>query len=547
MTPASSGGSAAKPARRTPKSSGDTAARAETESADSPAEAEVPATPDHEVAVIGAGPGGIAAGVKLKQAGISNFVILERAEDVGGSWHENHYPGLEVDIPSLAYQYSFARNPNWSRLFASGPEVKRYHVAVARRFGLYPHIRFGACVLSEEWDERRHCWILHLADGTRTTARFVVSAVGAFISPKEDPGIPELAEYRGKLQRPSEWDGDYDLTGKRVAIIGTGASSVQITPSIAGRVGSLTVFQRTPVWCVPKPNPRIPRAVQTVLRTPGLQAAIHGSALVVVDAALRVMSNTPMPVVRPTLRAVDATAIRGYRAMLRLMVRDPQVRAALTPDYGPIAKRPTANTGYLLAFNRDNVELVTDPIERFTADGIRTRDGVERGFDMVVLATGYHVFSDPETYTPGMVIGRDGVDLGKFFTEHGLQAYQSVALPILPNRWTLVGPYSWSGSGWHAFVEMTADHAVRAISEARRRGATFVAIRQSAHDAYHERIYRHGEAMRYYLAELNAHVPTYYRNSQGDSTYIRPTGFFAARRAHHRFPFSDYEFDIRTA
>ncbi|MEV0762708.1 NAD(P)/FAD-dependent oxidoreductase [Nocardia sp. NPDC050435] len=502
-------------------------------------------SPDVEVAVIGAGPGGLAAAVKLKRAGVTDFLVVERADEVGGSWHENHYPGLEVDIPSIAYQYSFARNPGWSRVFAAGPEVKQYHIDVARRFGLYPHIRFGTTVTAEEWDEANHCWRLRLAGGGLLTARFVISAVGAFISARTDPGIPGLADYRGIWQRPSNWDDEYDLTGKRVAIIGTGASSVQITPAIAGKVHSLSVFQRTPVWCVPKPNPRIPAAVRFALRTPGLQAATHGASLVVVDGVLRVLSNAPMALVRPTLRTVDAVAIRGYRGLLRLLVDDPATRAALTPDYGPIAKRPTANTGYLLAFNRDNVELVTTPIERCTAHGIRTADGVDREFDMIVLATGYHVFSDPETYTPGLVVGRDGLDLGAFFAEHGLQMYESVALPGLPNRWTLVGPYSWSGTGWHAFVELTADHAVRAISEARRRAATFVAVRQEAHDAYHRRIYRHGAAMRWYLAELNAHVPTYYRNSQGDSTYIRPTGYFRARRGHRRFPFSDYEFDVQ--
>ncbi|UFS96887.1 NAD(P)/FAD-dependent oxidoreductase [Nocardia huaxiensis] len=500
--------------------------------------------PNHQVVVIGAGPGGIAAGVKLKKAGITDFAILERADEVGGSWHENHYPGLEVDIPSLAYQYSFARNPNWSRLFAPGAEVQRYHVEVARRFGLYPHLRFGTEVVSEEWDEDTHRWKLHLADGGTITARFVISAVGAFIKPKEDPGIPGLAEYRGKIQRPSDWDDEYDLAGKKVAIIGTGASSVQITPSIAPRVGSLSVFQRTPVWCVPKPNPRIPRAAQLILHTPGLQAATHGAVLVAVDLLLRVMSNAPMALVRPTMRTVDAVAIAGYQGLLRTMVRDKATRAGLTPNYGPIAKRPTANTGYLLAFNRDNVELVTTPIERFTETGIRTVDGTNHEFDMIVLATGYHVFSDPETYTPGMVVGEDGLDLGKFYAEHGLQAYESVSLPSLPNRWTLVGPYSWTGSGWHAFVEMTADHAVRAIAEARRRGATFVAVRRDAQESYHRTIYAHSEAMRFYLAELNAHVPTYYRNSQGDSTYIRPTGFFRARRGHRRFPFSDYRFEL---
>ncbi|MCP2294990.1 putative flavoprotein CzcO associated with the cation diffusion facilitator CzcD [Nocardia amikacinitolerans] len=441
-----------------------------------------------------------------------------------------------------AYQYSFARNPEWSRLFPHGAEVKRYHVEVARRFGLYQHIRFGSTVEREEWDEGAHLWRLHLADGGIRTARFLISAVGAFVRPKDDPGIPGVRSFRGKILRPSDWDHDYDLRGKRVAVIGTGASSVQIVPSIAPEVGALAVFQRTPVWCIPKPDFPVPTAMRAIAAVPGVVAAGHGAALVAIDAVLRTGTSAPLWLAKPAMRALDGAALAAYRRYLNLVIRDRDTARRLTPNYGPIAKRPTMSTGYPLAFNRANVELVTDRIERITEAGIRTRDGALREFDAIVLATGYEVFSDPETYRPGTIVGRDGFDLGVFWSERGLQAYQSVSVPGLPNRWTLVGPYSWTGSGWHAFVEMTADHAVRAITEAKRRAATAVEVKRSRHDAYHRDIHRRGAALRYYLAELNGHVPTYYRNSRGDTTYVRPSGFFEARRGNRRFPLDDYDY-----
>ncbi|PXX61629.1 cation diffusion facilitator CzcD-associated flavoprotein CzcO [Nocardia tenerifensis] len=498
--------------------------------------------PDHQVAVIGAGPGGLAAGVKLKQAGVDDFVLIERAGEVGGSWHENTYPGLGVDIPAIAYQYSFARNAEWSRVFPYGAEVKRYHMNVARRFGLYPHVRFHTNVVREEWDDANHYWKLHTQDGV-ITARFLISAVGAFVRPKEDPGIAGRRSFEGKIQRPSDWDHDYDHTGRRVGVIGTGASAVQIIPAIAPEVAALGVFQRTPVWSLPKPDFAMPEIGKRLLGVPGVQAAVHGGVLVAADLVLRATVAAPMRVVRPTATAFDRWSIAAYRRYLKLIIDDPDTRARLAPDFGVVAKRPTMSNGYLRAFNRDNVTLTTEPIERITPRGIRTRDGVEHEFDMIVLATGYEVFSDPETYRPGTVLGRNGFDLGTFYTEHGMQAYQSVSLPGLPNRWTLVGPYSWTGSGWHAFVEMTADHAVRAIAEGLRRGATTVEVRRDVHEAYHRETLRRAEAVRFYFNELNGHVPTYYRNSQGDSTYLRPSGFFEASRGNRKFPLDAYRYE----
>ncbi|MFW0789593.1 flavin-containing monooxygenase [Gordonia sp. CPCC 205333] len=501
-----------------------------------------PLVPDFQVAIIGAGPGGIAAGVKLSKAGIDNFAIIERSDDFGGSWHENQYPGIAVDIPGVAYQFGFARKHDWSRVFPFGPEVKKYHQDVARDFGLYEHAVFNTNVDKEVWADDAHYWNLHTTSGKVITARFVISAVGAFVRPRAD-SIPGTTKFKGKIQRPTSWDYSWDLAGKTVAVVGTGASAVQIIPAIAKDVGALTVFQRTPVWCAPiKPDGPMPKAAQGVLKIPGLVAGGESAALVVIDFLLRAAVSVPLTLVKPVLTAFDKVAISGYATFLKLFIRNAETAKKLTPNYGVIAKRPTMSNGYLQAFNRNNVSLVTEPIDTLTAKGIKTRDGVEHQFDMIVLATGYEVFSDPETYTVGSIVGREGFDLGEFYTKEGMQAYQSASVHGVPNRWMLVGPYSWTGSGWHAFVEMTADHAIRAITEAKRRNATLVEVHRAAADAYHRKILHSNRAVNFYLADLNAHVPTYYRNSQGDSTYIRPSGFFEASRGNRKFPYSDYNF-----
>ncbi len=501
-----------------------------------------PAAPDHEVVVVGAGPGGIAATALLRRAGIDDVLVLERADDVGGSWRDNRYPGIGVDIPSIAYQYSFARNPRWSRVFAPGAEVQAYHQQVARRFGVTERTRFRAEVVREVWDADAVCWRLTLADGDRVSARFLVTAVGAFLRAKADPGIPGHDDFAGPVLRPDAWDDAVALDGRRVAIVGTGASAVQIVPAIAPRVAQLDVFQRTPVWCLPKPDAAVPRVVQSALAVPGVAAALHGVGLLAIEAVTRFVVSTPPVIARPILRGFDRAARAGFRAYLRRVVHDPAVRAALTPEFGPLTKRPTLSNAYLRVFNRANVALRTAPIERITAAGVRTADGVEHPADVLVLATGYELFSDPESYRPGTVVGRDGFDLGTFYAGNGLQAYESVSLPGLPNRWTIVGPYSWTGTGWHALVELAAAHAVRAIVAARERGATTVEVRPQAHAAYHRDVVRRGRNLAYYFGELNAGVRTYYVNSQGDVPYIRPSTVFEARHRSRRYPLADYAF-----
>jgi cation diffusion facilitator CzcD-associated flavoprotein CzcO len=503
--------------------------------------------PDHEVVVIGAGPGGLCAGVRLKRAGIGDFVILERASDIGGTWRDNTYPGIGVDIPSVAYQFSFARNPNWTRLFPKGDEIKAYHDRVADRFGLRRHIVLDTDVVREVWDDDEHVWRLHTGDGRTITARFVISAVGAFLRPKREPGIEGLPRFTGKVQEPARWDHSYDHRGKRVAIIGTGASSVQIVPSIAPEVQSLDVYQRTPVWCLPKPDYLVPPPVQRVLAIPGVGAAIHGLALAGVEVGLGMMVYSPPPIADRWMRALDRAAKSAYGRYVRATVTDPDTAEALIPSYGPAGKRPTISNDFLQAFNRPGTQLITTPIETLTETGITTTDGAHREIDMLVLATGYDLFSDPEAYEPGAIVGRDGFDLATFFAERRLQAYESVSVPRLPNRWMVVGPYSWSGTGWHALVEITTRHAARAIAEARRRGATAVEVQAEAHRAYHEQVLRYGRNMVHYLTVQNRGLRTYYVNSHGDTPFIRPSTALQARAHSMRFPLDDYTYSTRKA
>lgn len=496
--------------------------------------------PQHTVAVIGAGPAGIGAGVRLKQAGIDDFVILERADEPGGSWRDNDYPGIGVDVPHFTYQYSFAQNPNWSRVFPKGEEVKAYHCRVAEEHGLYPHLRFGVGVVKEEWDDAAGCWRLHTVAGEEITARYVLSAVGAFINPKDDPGIPGFDTFTGKILRPTAWDHDYDLTGKRVGIIGTGASSVQITPAIAPEVGSLAVFQRTPVWCWPKPDFAIGPVLRTVLGRRATQSLLSGIALGLVEALTRLLVYTPPAIANRATVLMDSGARAVYRGYLRAVVRDKDARRALTPRYGLLGKRPTLSNTFVQAFNRDNVELVDSAIEEITANGVRTADGRERELDALVVAVGYELFSDPESYRTGTVVGVDGFDLGEFYNTHRLQAYESVAVHGLPNRWILVGPYSWTGTGWHFMVESSAQHAVRAICEARLRGCDVVEVTAEAQQRYHAKIQHQGRNIQHYFQVRNKGLRTYYVNSQGDMPYIRPTTALQSRRAATSYPFDDY-------
>ncbi|WP_167333435.1 flavin-containing monooxygenase, partial [Nocardia concava] len=292
--------------------------------------------PDHEVAIVGAGFAGMGAAIKLAEIGIEDFVIIERREDVGGTWRDNTYPGVGVDIPSFTYSYHFDQNPYWSRVFAPGAELMKYASDIADRYGLRDRLRLNTSVELAEFDEERHLWELTLGNGDTLTARFLISCHGVLVTPVQ-PDIPGLDSFRGKILRSASWDHSYDYTGKRVAVIGTGASALQIIPAIAERTARVDVYQRTPIWVIPKIDPRIPRAVQWAFaRVPLAQRTVRTATTAISDGVviLAAVYNKQLPFLAQAMAAV-------CRLQLRIQVRDARTRRKLTPQYGFGCKRPS--------------------------------------------------------------------------------------------------------------------------------------------------------------------------------------------------------------
>jgi cation diffusion facilitator CzcD-associated flavoprotein CzcO len=492
-------------------------------------------TPQHEVAIIGAGLSGIGMAIALRREGIEDFVILERAGDVGGTWRDNTYPGIGVDIPAQAYQFSYELKPDWSGIYATGAEVKAYVDQCVEHYGVRPFIRFDSEVLERSWDDEQQLWRLRLAAG-EVTARYVVSAIGPFVDPKPS-GIAGVDEFNGKVIRSARWDHEYDLTGKRAAIIGTGASAVQIIPEIARTLGHLDVYQRTPIWVGPKLNPPTPRWVKRLYRrVPPVQRVVREIAAGLAEFVLILMVLHPRRT-RFAMKRVNAM----NKAFYRKQVPDPELRAKLTPDYGFGCKRPAVSNGYLRAFTRENVELICEPIERVTPSGVRTADGRERDVDVLILATGFRLAGDPEIFRRTPVHGRDGFDLASFYEQQRLESYEGISLPELPNHFMMFGPYGWTGGTWHTLVETTSTHIIRVIEEARRRGAHEVSVRQAATDRWTAMVRTRLESSLWHHNACGT-ANSYYFDHHGDTPFLRPTSSLQARRASRSFPFEDYEF-----
>ncbi|WP_158886720.1 flavin-containing monooxygenase [Amycolatopsis anabasis] len=493
-------------------------------------------TPDHEIIIVGAGVGGLGAGIAVRKAGIEDFVILERASDIGGTWRDNTYPDVAVDLPSFTYQFSFEKNPDWSRVFPKGHEVKEYIDRVADKYGLRPYIRLNTEMTARVWDEDEHLWRIHLRGGKVLTCRYVITALGAFVDPKR-PDIPGLDDFGGKVIQTSRWDHDYDLRGKRVGVIGTGSTAVQMVPKVANVAKKLSVFQRHAIWVFAKPDLKIPPGLRRLFRVaPFTQSVVRGVTAAIVEVLLVgvIVSGKPGTFVARRCER----AIRGY---LRTQVRDPELRRKLTPDYGFGCKRPSVSNTYYKTFTREHVDLVTDGIERITPTGILDQAGRHHEIDALILATGFRLSNDPENYRKVPVKGRDGFDLADFFATEQVQAYEGVSIPKLPNSFFIFGPFSWTGSSWHVMVETQSHHAMRVIAEAKRRGATAVEVTQEANDRFFA--FAHGRASRSLLFSNNCeNANTYYIDHHGDFSLLRPTTAFQAMWKSRRFSLDDYTY-----
>lgn len=490
-----------------------------------------------DAVIVGAGFAGIGAAIQLKRLGIDNIVLLDREDDLGGTWYVNHYPGLAVDVPTTTYSYYFEPNPNWSRLFSTGPEIKRYADDVADKYDVRRHIRFNTVVEGARWDDDAKAWQVSVTSQGTTretlTARYLITATG-FLSQPKLPDIPGIDSFAGKVVHTAEWDDDFDPAGRRIAIIGTGATAVQLIPELAKAAADLTVYQRTPIWVVPKIDLRFgPRTKRLFARVPATQRALRW----LTDSIYEWMVTIGVVYYktfrgRGNISAADLSKLHRF-----ITIRDKDLRRRLTPDYDFGCKRPTFSNGYYRAFTRDNVHLQDVGIDHIQSDGIVAKDGTKNRVDTLVLATGFDLW---EANFPAIeVIGRDGRNLGKWWRETRFQAYQGVSMPYFPNYLSLASPYAFLGLNFFNTMEYQMRLMDRLFSEVQRRGASTFEVTEEANSRYLDRM---TELLGNSLFTLGncASARSYYYNPAGEPTLLRPTTTDTAIREASEFPLSDY-------
>jgi cation diffusion facilitator CzcD-associated flavoprotein CzcO len=450
-------------------------------------------TRDRRIVIVGAGPGGICLGVKLREAGLRDFVILEQADGVGGTWRHNTYPGAACDVPSHLYSFSFEPKPDWSRSYASQPEILAYFEGIAAKHHLEPHVRFETRVQGARWDDARSAWTV-TSDDEEYEADVLVSAVGMFNQPNW-PDIPGLDTFGGTMFHSARWKSDHDLTGERVAVIGSAASAVQLVPAIAERVGRLHLFQRSPQWVSPKADvPFDPEEIERFRTDPSAAQQFRNEIFQRIDATIT-FSNPEI------LRLAEAAGMENLS-----LVEDPDVRRKLTPSVPFGCHRPLISNDYYPVFNLSHVELVRDEVERVTDDSIVTVDGCTRTVDTIVVATG---FATTRYLSVLDVVGRGGLRLADAW-ETGAHAYLGIVTPGFPNLFMLYGPNTNNGSILY-MLECQSDYILRQLDRMQREDLAWLEVRRDVVERYNADLQRDLDR----VAVWQAGCGGYYRGPDG--------------------------------
>jgi cation diffusion facilitator CzcD-associated flavoprotein CzcO len=485
-----------------------------------------PARPELDVAIMGAGFSGLCMAIALKKAGHNSFRIFEKAGDLGGTWRDNRYPGCACDVPSHLYSFSFEQNPDWSRSYSPQPEIWRYMKHCADKYGLHSHLTFNAAVTDAVFDEANHFWRIKLADGETATARALVSGVGALHLPAY-PKIKGLRDFAGPAFHSSEWDESVDLSGKRVGVIGTGASAIQIVPEIVHKVKQLTLFQRTPPWVLPRMDHGFSARAKRLFRhVPGLQRLFRGAIYANMEMrALGFLGN------RKLMQRIEKLAL-DY---IGNTVADPALRKALTPDYQIGCKRILISDDYYQTFNRPNVSLVTAPIDHATLDGIVTADGRLHEFDALIFATGFRA---NEPLAEIHVGGRDGHTLAHDWRS-GAEAYYGITVAGYPNFFVLLGPNTGLGHNSIIFmIEAQVRYVMHCLSWLFREGADEVEVRADVQRAFNAKLKKDMDST---VWQSGCH--SWYLNENGTNSTIWP-GFTVSYWWQTRQP-DPHDFVIR--
>jgi cation diffusion facilitator CzcD-associated flavoprotein CzcO len=422
-----------------------------------------------DVVVIGSGFSGICMAIQLKRAGREDFVILEKAADIGGTWRDNTYPGCACDVPSHLYSFSFEPNPYWTRMFSSQAEIWEYLRHCVDAYGLAPHLRLGAEVSGARFDEADGRWSVEVNGTELISCRVLVAGVGALHHPNV-PGLPGLSAFEGTTFHSAQWRHDHDLEGRRVAVVGTGASAVQFVPRIAAKVAKLDLYQRTPAWVTPKPNGRIRADRQRLYaRRPATQRAMRDLLYWALEARGIGFTTTPK-----AMRLLE----REARTHLQRQVSDSDLRAKLTPHYQIGCKRILLSDDFYPSLLRDNVELVTDAIVEVTPRGVRTADGTERVADTLIFGTGFDVSANLARLD---LVGRAGERLGDVWARDGIGAHLGMTVNGFPNLFLMLGPNTGLGHTSVVFmIEAQARYIAKALELLERSRASTIEVRAAA-------------------------------------------------------------------
>ena len=477
----------------------------------------------YDTLIVGAGFTGVGAAIKLAEAGIDDYVILERSDRVGGTWRDNTYPGAACDIPSLLYSFSFVKNPSWSRAYSPADEIRRHIEDMVDAFDVRHRIRFGVEVTGLEFDEDAGTWTVQTSS-TPCHARTVILASGP-LPDHRWPDIRGLDTYEGHKIHSANWDHGYDFTGKRVAVIGTGASAVQIVPELVKRAEFVKVFQRTPGWVVPRVDVAMPGAAQALFaKVPAAQQLARQLLFWGHEAsATALVWNTPL----------TGLVARLGKAHLHRQVKDPWLRRQLTPDFTPGCKRMLVSSDYYPALQQDNCKLVDWPIATMSPVGIRTSDGIEHHLDAVVFATGYDVHL---TGPPYSVTGLGGRALADEWAS-GATAYKSIQASGYPNLFFMTGPNSGPGhNSLLVYVEGQLDYAVTAISTILDQDLRYLDVRDQVQRRHNARLQQ-----RLTRTTWMSGCSSWYLTADGFNASMYPGFATQYLRQMRDFRFTDYE------
>jgi cation diffusion facilitator CzcD-associated flavoprotein CzcO len=482
---------------------------------------------DHDIVIVGSGFSGLGMAIRLKQAGIHDFAILERADEVGGTWQANTYPGCACDVPSHLYSFSFAPNPEWTQTYSPQPEIWDYLRRCADEFGLRPHIRLGCAVESATWLDEERRWELETTTGT-LRVRVVIAGMGPLTEPRI-PDIPGLADFEGETFHSARWNRDVDLTGKRVASIGTGASAIQYVPAIQSQVAQLHVFQRTPPWVVPHSNRAITERERRLYRAfPALQKVVRGGIYTGREALVLGFVKNPR-----LMKVLERLA----RKHMRSQISDPELLEKVTPDYTIGCKRILPSNRWYGTLGKPNVELVTSGVQEVRRRSIVDGDGVERPVDAIVFGTGFQVTDIPAAHR---VRGRGGKLLGDLW--HGSpRAYMGSTIAGFPNLFFLLGPNTGLGhSSMVYMIESQIAHVMAALRHLDEHGAETIEIRAEAQQRFNAELDGRMEG-----TVWSTGCASWYLDDTGRNATLWPDWTWRFRRRAARLQPADYALDVR--